>query len=174
MSSGASLARLPTLDCRLSQLRAIGGVLIVALPLAACASGGPYLADGHSNMVVRTDTGERTLGAATNAWIEVQRVVVPGCRGESEGHVPLRGPTESLHLPAGRLSNLVFKFRTSSWSGVRSATDYTTLIRPREGFTYEATVTYDAGLFSVDILERAPGAPARKLPHRDIKACQRV
>jgi len=163
------------LDPLAACLRSLGSVLVIALGLGACASTNPYLGEGRPNMVIRTDTGERTLRSATNAWVEVQRVVVPGCHAESEGQVSLRSPVESLHLPAGRLTNLVFKFRTSSFgSGALSATDYTTLIRPRESFTYEATVTYNAGLFSVDILERAPGAPSRKLPHQDISACQRV
>ena len=49
------------------------------------------------------------------------------------------------------------------------------LIRPREGFTYDAVVAYADGLFSIDIVEIAPnGAPGRKLPRQDIAVCQRA
>ena len=111
----------------------------------------------------------------TNAAVEIERVM-PGCRGESEGKVSLKGGADSLHLPAGRLSNLVFSFRTSSlfWQS-ESITTYTTLIRPREGFTYEATVAYADGLYNIDILEVAPnGRPGRRLARQDIVGCQRV
>ena len=66
------------LDPLAACLRSLGGVLVIALGLGACASTSPYLGEGRPNMVIRTDTGEWTLRSATNAWVEVQRVVVPG------------------------------------------------------------------------------------------------
>ena len=79
------------------------------------------------------------------AWLEVQRDT-PGCHGEVEGEIYLRGPVDSLYLPVGRPSNLVFKFCTSSlFSQTSATTRYATLIRPREGHTYEASVTYKNG-----------------------------
>jgi len=147
--------------------------LVVALTLSACALPSPYASDGRHNLVVKTTTGVRTPLAATNAWLEIQRVL-PGCHGTAEGEVFLKGPVDSLHLPAGRLSNLVFKFRTSSLlsGGAAGVTRYTTLIRPREGYSYEATVAYESSLFTIDILEIAPqGASRQKLPRRDISSC---
>ena len=147
--------------------------LVVALTLGACALPSPYASDGRHNLVVKTTTGARTPLAATNAWLEIQRVL-PGCHGTAEGEVFLKGPVDSLHLPAGRLSNLVFKFRTSSLlsGGAAGVTRYTTLIRPREGYSYEATVAYESSLFTIDILEIAPqGASRQKLPRRDISSC---
>jgi len=146
--------------------------VVVALMVGACASS-QYLSVGQHNLHVRTATDAGEPLAATRAWLEIQRVV-PGCRGEVEGEVFLRGPLESLHLPTGRLSNLVFKFRTSSlfW-GNSAMTNYATLIRPREGYVYEASVAYASGLYTIDILEIAPQrASSRKLPRQDITACQ--
>jgi hypothetical protein len=97
------------------------------------------------------------------------------CRCGAEGEIFLRGPVDSLHLPTGRLSSLVFKFRTSSLlsGGTAGVTSYATLIRPREGYRYEATVTYESSLFTIDILEIGlQGASSRKLPRQDITACQ--
>lgn len=147
--------------------------LVIALTINACALPNPYVSDGRHNFVVKTTTGARTPLAATNAWLEIQRVL-PGCRGTADGEVFLKGPVDSLHLPAGRLSNLVFKFRTSSLlsGGAAGVTSYTTLIRPREGYRYEATVAYESSLFTIDILEIAPeGASSQKLPRRDISSC---
>jgi hypothetical protein len=156
-----------------AHLRPAAGALAAGLLAGACAS--PYVSLGQPNMTVRTSTGERTIFAATNARLEVQRVL-PGCRGEAEGQVFLGGAVETLHLPAGRLSNLVFKFRTSSvWGQWSRETSYTTLIRPRPGFTYEATVSFANDLFTIDVVEVGPhkGAP-RKLPRQDIADCQRA
>jgi hypothetical protein len=155
------------------QMRWAAGALLVALVVGGCAT--PYVGLGRPNLHVKTSTGDRTIFAATNAAVEIERVT-PGCRGESEGKVYLKAGADSLHLPAGRLSNLVFSFGTSSlfWQ-TRSITTYTTLIRPREGFTYEATVAYSGGLYSVDIVEVAlNGGPGRKLARQDIAGCRLV
>jgi len=51
-------------------------------------------------------------------------------------------------------------------------TSYSTLIRPRDGHTYEATVTYKSCLFTIDIVEIAPQrASSRKLPRQDLSSC---
>jgi hypothetical protein len=71
-------------------------------------------------MRITTATDAGAPLAATRAWLEVQRVA-PDCHGEVEGELYLRGPVDSLHLPVGRLSNLVFKFRTSSLMSQSSA-----------------------------------------------------
>ena len=156
----------------LGRFRAQLAAFAVALICAGCALPIPYSSVGPNNLHIRTTTGARTPFVATNAWLEVQRVM-PGCRGEAEGEIFLRGQADSIHLPAGRLSNLVFKFRTSSLFGQTArTTSYATLIRPREGYTYEAAVTYNDGLFSIDIVEIAPQrASSHRLPRQDIAAC---
>ena len=159
-----------------ARVRSAAVVLVVALTAGGCAT--PYIGAGSPNLHVKTTTGDRTIFAATSAAIEVERVT-PGCQGVSEGKVYLANlgrTADSLHLPAGRLSNLVFSFRTSSlWGQWESTTKYAMLIRPREGFTYEATVAYADGLYSVDIFEVAPnGGPGRKLARQGIAGCQRV
>jgi hypothetical protein len=84
-----------------------------------------------------------------------------------------RAPVNSLYLPVGRTSNLVFKFRTSSLLSRSSAlTSYSTLIRPRAGHMYETTVTYKSGLFTIDIVEIAPQrTSSQKLPRQDLSSC---
>jgi len=64
-------------------------VFATALICAGCVPTIPYLSAGP-------DAGEPL--AATRAWLEVQRVTL-GCRGEVEGEIYLRGPTDSLYLP---------------------------------------------------------------------------
>jgi hypothetical protein len=152
---------------------AAAGALLVVLAMGGCAT--PYVSAGRPNLHIKTSTGDRTIFAATNAAVEVERVT-PGCRGESEGKVYLQSGVDTLHLSTGRVTNLVFSFRTSSlfWQ-YQSTTTYATLIRPREGFTYQATVAYADSLYTIDIHEIGPsGGPGRKLPRQDVSACQRV
>ena len=147
-------------------------VFATALICAGCVPTIPYLSAGPHNMYVKTTTDAGEPLAATRVWLEVQRVT-PGCHAEVEGEIYLRGPVDSLYVPVGRPSNLVFKFRTSSlFSQTSGTTSYATLIRPREGHTYEATVTYKSGLFTIDIIEIAPQrASSRKLPRQDLSSC---
>src|SRR5215470_1010144 len=107
---------MPGLEPLGERFRAPLAAFAVALIFAGCALSIPYSSVGPNNLHIRTTTGARTPFAATNAWLEVQRVM-PGCRGEAEGEIFLRGQDDSIHLPAGRLSNLVFKFRTRPCSG---------------------------------------------------------
>jgi hypothetical protein len=49
------------------------------------------------------------------------------------------------------------------------------LLRPRAGHNYEAVVTYDAGLYDVEIREASPnGAAGRKIEHRSLSECDRA
>jgi hypothetical protein len=135
----------------------------------------PYLSTGSRNMRITTATRAGAPLATTRAGLEVQRVA-PDCHGEVEGELYPRGPVEPLHLPVGRLSNLVFKFRTSSRMSQSSATtSYSTSIRPRDGHMYETSVTYKSGLFTIDITEISPArASRRRLPRQDIASCAAV
>jgi hypothetical protein len=57
--------------------------------------------------------------------------------------------------------------------GAAGVTSYATLIRPREGYSYEAVVIYENSLFTIEILEIGPpGAASRKLPRQDLTTCQ--
>jgi hypothetical protein len=86
----------------------------------------------------------------------------------------LRPPADAAHLPEERLSELVFRFHTHG-GGAESLTSYATLLRPRAGHAYEATVNYDAGFYDVEIREIGPnGAPGRKIEHRSLSECRRA
>ena len=93
---------------------------------------------------------------------------------QDSGALALREPPSAIHLPEDQLSQLVFKFKTvgGNYSGL---TSYSTLLRPRAGHTYAATVTYDAGLYDVEIREIDPhGGPGRKIEHRSLSECHRA
>src|SRR5262249_62266770 len=73
--------------------------------------------------------------------------------------------TEPVHLPEERLSLLGFEFHQHG--NIESWTSYKTLMRPRAGQTYEASVNYDAGLYDVEIREAGPNG-GRKIEQRPL------
>ena len=88
--------------------------------------------------------------------------------------LPLRPPADRAHLPEERLSQPVFKFNTHG-GNTESQISYTTLLRPRASHNYGAVVTYDAGLYDVEIREVDPnGAAGRKIEHRSLSECHRA
>lgn len=85
---------------------------------------------------------------------------------------PLAQTADPVHLPEERLSLLEFAFHQHG--NIESWTSYKTLLRPRGSQTYVAAITYDAGLFDVEIREASSGVgPGRKIEQRPLSDCHR-
>jgi hypothetical protein len=147
--------------------------------ITACGTAVPYQDSGVPNLRLSTTANSGTFLTATVVYLDIHRVTAD-CGTEYVGSLNLRAPLAlrdppaAIHLPEERLIELVFKFKTvgGNYSGL---TSYATLLRPRAAHTYEATVTYDAGLYDVEIREIDPhGAPGRKIEHRSLSECRRV
>ena len=155
-------------------------LLLAVLPwLADCGTGVLYQDSGVPNLYISANAYSGQFLAATLVYLDIRRVT-PDCNAEYAGSLKLfsplafdRAPTK-VHLPEERLSELVFKFRTAG-GNMSAQTSYSTLLRPRAGHTYEAAVTYDAGLYDVEIREIGPhGAASRKIEHRALVECHRA
>lgn len=148
---------------------------VAVLPwLGAC--GTLYQEPGPSNLHFRTSSTANLLGF-TAVFLDIRRVTAD-CGAEPVGTVnlwaplPLRPPAEAVHLPEDQLSELAFRFVTNGGNS-RSVTVYETLLRPRAGRVYEATVSYGSDLYDVDIRELgAGGAPGRRIEHRALSDCR--
>src|SRR5712671_2847970 len=132
--------------------------------LAACGTAVLYQDSGAPNLHLSATANSGVFLMATVVYLDIHRVTAD-CRPEYVGSLNLRAPLalreppSAIHLPEDQLSQLVFKFKTvgGNYSGL---TSYSTLLRPRAGHTYAATVTYDAGLYDVEIREIDPhGGP---------------
>jgi hypothetical protein len=146
--------------------RLAAGVLAAGL-LAACSGIRPYPEVSPGNLVVRTEL------SGARAALHVQRVNAD-CSGEYEGTVALDRSPVSVGLPAGRPSYLVFSFDTSTFFSGSHSTSVGTLIEPRAGYRYDATVTYRDGLYNVTLRETDPRRrTSRELPRRTISRCGR-
>jgi len=154
-------------------------LLLAMLPwLAACSTAVLYQDAGAPNLHLSTTSTGQFL-TATVVYLDIHRVTTD-CRAEYVGSLnlwaplPLRPPADAVHLPEERLSQLLFKFKTVGGNG-SALTSYATLLRPRAGYTYDATVSYNAGLYDAEIREIGPhSAPGRKIEHRSLSECRRV
>jgi hypothetical protein len=146
--------------------RLAAGVLASGL-LAACSGVRPYPEVSPGNLVVRTEL------SGARAALHVRRVNAD-CSGEYEGTVALDRSPVSVGLPAGRPSYLVFSFDTSSFFSGSRSTSVGTLIEPRAGYRYDATVTYRDGLYNVTLRETdLRRRTSRELPLRTNSRCGR-
>jgi hypothetical protein len=151
------------------------GVLLAALLpwLGSCSTVVSYNEPGSPNLNFHATSNGKFL-MYTAIHLDIHRVTAD-CRAEYVGShhmwAPLGQATDPVHLPEERLSLLEFKFH--SHGNIESWTSYKTLLRPRGGHTYEASVNYDAGLYEVEIREIDPqGAPGRKIEHRSLSECR--
>jgi hypothetical protein len=152
------------------------GCLVVLVPwLGACSTTVFYNEPGAPNLRFRATSNGRFL-TYTSIQLNIHRVTAD-CRTEYVGSHnvwTLLGPaSDPVHLPEERLSLLAFEFHQHG--NIEHWSSYKTLLRPRAGQTYEATVNYDAGLYDVEIHETGPnGGPGRKIEQRSLPDCHRA
>jgi hypothetical protein len=150
--------------------------LVALVPwLGACSTTVFYNEPGAPNLRFRAMSIGRFL-TYTSIQLDIHHVTAD-CRAEYVGShnvwAPLGQTTDPVHLPEERLSLLAFEFHQHG--NIESWTSYKTLLRPRAGQTYEATVNYDAGLYDVEIRETGPnGGPGRKIEQRSLSDCHRA
>ncbi len=142
------------------------------LCLGACSTMVLYNEPGAPNLLFRATSNGRFL-TYTTIDVAIHRVTAD-CRAEYVGSrqvwAPLGQTADPVHLPEERLSLLEFKFHQHG--NIDLWTSYKTLLRPRAGQTYEAAVSYDAGLYEVDIREAGPNG--RKIEPRPLSDCHRA
>ena len=136
----------------------------VALAAAGCAGGKPYPDVAPKNLTVKTSSSARAaLGVH---GVDAQ------CRTEYLGTVALDKTAAEVGIPAERWSYLVFDFSTSSFlGGRRTSTTFETLLKPRAGYRYEASVSYRDDIYNVVIREQSPRGPWREVAMRDLASC---
>jgi hypothetical protein len=136
-----------------------------ALVLVACASGKPY-PEGVAPKNFSIKTASSARAALGVHGVDAQ------CRAEYLGTVALDKPSAEIGIPAERWSYLVFDFATSSFlGGRRTNTTFETLLKPRAGYRYEASVTYRDDIYNVVIREQSPRGAWREVAMRDLASC---
>jgi hypothetical protein len=152
----------------------IGAWLLAAGFLAGCSGIKTYPGTSPRNLVVKTEARSGSVLGRTRVSVHIHEVDA-SCRTQYLGTVQLSEPTVEIGLPPERPSYLVFNFYSSSFLGGSSGSiNYETLLRPRAGYTYDATARYADGIYLVEIRESgARGKPGRDIARRGLADCTR-
>jgi len=142
--------------------------------LAGCSGIKTYPDTSPRNLFVKTEARSGSAFGSVRVSVHIHQVDA-SCRTEYLGTVQLNDPAVEIGLPPDRPSYLVFNFYSSSFlGGSTGSINYETLLRPRAGYTYDATARYVDGIYLVEIRESgARGSASRELAQRGLGACDR-
>lgn len=142
--------------------------------LTGCSGLKTYSSDLDENLRIMTETDSGSIFSSVEAAVDIHKVK-PDCSTEYAGTVQLDDPSIEVGIPAGRSSYLVFVFERSGIFSADSSITYNTLIRPRAGYRYKATVSYNEDIYNVVINEVDPGSKKnRELDTKSMSACRPV
>ena len=152
----------------------IAACLLGAGLLAGCSGIKTYPDTSPRNLVVKTDARSGSVWGRVRVSVHIHEVDA-SCRTQYLGTVQLNDPSVEIGLPPERPSYLVFNFYSSSFlGGSTGSINYETLLRPRAGYTYDATARYADGIYLVEIRESgARGSTGREIARRGLDACGR-
>jgi hypothetical protein len=156
-------------------------ILLIALLLTACSGVKPYPNTGNKNFSVKIEPDSAAaLLKDAGATLDIYSVN-PDCATLYKGTVRLEQPVTEIALPPGQPSHLVFVLGVLSGS---SDVSYKTLLEPRAGYRYMATIREAEHLgtvpetaqvdsiFGVVIYEMNPGGrKSKELGLKDLGGC---
>ncbi|MGH8703339.1 MAG: hypothetical protein ACREVR_19480 [Burkholderiales bacterium] len=142
--------------------------------LAGCSGIKTYPDTSPKNLIVRTEASSGSAFGRVRVSVHIHQVDA-SCRTEYLGTVQLSEPSVEIGIPPERLSYLEFSFFSSSFLGGSSGTIHSaTLLRPRAGYTYDASARYADGIYHVVIRESgARGSAGREIERRGLDECGR-
>jgi hypothetical protein len=142
--------------------------------LAGCSGIKTYPDTYPRNLFVKTEARSGSAFGSVRVSVHIHRVDA-NCRTEYLGTVQLNEPAVEIGLPPDRPSYLIFNFYSSSFLGGSSGSiNYETLLRPRAGYTYDATARYADGIYHVVIRESDPRrSTGREIGQRGLAECGR-
>ncbi len=142
--------------------------------LAGCSGIKTYPDTSPRNLFVKTEARSGSAFGSVRVSVHIHQVDA-SCRTEYLGTVQLNEPAVAIGIPPDRPSYLVFNFYSSSFLGASTGSiNYETLLRPRAGYTYDATARYADGIYFVVIRESgARGSTGREVSQRALSACDR-
>ena len=148
--------------------------LLGAALLAGCSGIKSYPDTSPKNLVVKTEARSGSVWGSVRVSVHIHEVDA-SCRTEYLGTVQLSSPSVEIGLPPERPSYLVFNFYSSSFLGSSTGSiNYETLLRPRAGYTYDATARYADGIYLVEVRESgARGSTGREIARRGLADCVR-
>jgi len=142
--------------------------------LAGCSGIKTYPDTSPRNLIVKTEARSGSVFSSSRVAVHIHEVDA-SCRTTYLGTVQLSESVVEIGIPPDRPSYLVFNFYSSSFLGGSSGSiNYETLLRPRAGYTYNASARYADGIYQVAILESGPGrSKGLEIERRELADCNR-
>lgn len=152
----------------------IAAWLLGAGLLAGCSGIKSYPDTSPKNLFVKTEASSGSAFSRMRVAVHIHEVDA-NCRTQYLGTVQLNEPSVEIGIPPERPSYLEFSFLSSSFLGGSSGRiSYDMLLRPRAGYTYDATARYADGIYYVSIRESgARGKAGREIARRGLAECAR-
>ena len=142
--------------------------------LAGCSGLKTYSGNLNENLRIITETDSGSVFSRVDAAVDIHEVKAD-CSTEYAGTVRLDNSSIDIGIPTGRSSYLVFVFESSGFFSGDSSITYNTLIRPRVGYRYDASVSYKDDIYNVIINEVDKASKKRReLDTRGMSACRAV
>ena len=140
--------------------------------LAGCSGIKTYPDTSPKNLFVKTEASSGSAFSRVRVSVHIHQVDA-SCRTEYLGTVQLSEPSVEIGIPPDRLTYLEFSFFSSSFfSGSSGTIYYTTLLRPRAGYIYDASARYADGIYYVVIRESDPRRSAgREVERMGLDEC---
>jgi len=139
---------------------------LAAALLAGCSGVRPYPSRSENNARVFAVTQGGVL-TSVEASLDVY-AVDPACQLGYQGTVTLREAPQTVGLPVGTPSYLVFRFDRSTFlAGNRGSISYETLFTPRKGELYAFAASYRDSTYDVIITD----ARGREIDARALDTC---
>lgn len=138
--------------------------------LAGCSNLKTYPDNLAKNIYVKTK-----VDSGVEARIDIYEMD-DNCEGDYAGSVDLDKKTTRFGLKKSRLSYLDFRFITSSFfSASSSSSGMSTLIKPRKGYRYDVSVSYEDNIYDIEIKERASKSKkGREVSILPLQACKQL
>ncbi|HEY3487295.1 MAG TPA: hypothetical protein VGL10_04460 [Gammaproteobacteria bacterium] len=123
------------------------------------------------HIVTRVDSGSGLN--STIAELDIHQVN-ERCETEYQGRVFLESGISAVGIPVEQTVYLDFIFASKAFLSPNiSATRFGTLLTPRPGHEYSASVNYDNGIYDVTLREgRKRSAASRVVVHRALQDCK--
>ena len=146
-------------------IRASAAVAVFAIALTGCAGGPRSFSNSlpkNLNVTTKVDGGSTKAAVA----FDIHRVNAR-CLTEHEGRINLENGSMEVGLPLDAPLYLEFIFVTGGgFTSSVGATRHGTLFTARSGYYYRVQVSYNKGIYAVEIRETRKGSPGGRVVER--------
>lgn len=142
--------------------------------ITGCSGLKTYQSDLENNLQITAETDSGSVFSNVKVAVDIHKVNTD-CSTIYAGTIQLDDSSKNIGIPTDRSSYLVFVFEKSGIFSAETSTTYNTLIRPRNGYSYIAEVSYKENIYNVIINEVDSGnRTSHEIETKGMHACRPV